>query len=133
MRSLKWLHSPVTLLLGDWLALAAVTVIGFSSHGTLSSAPDRFWATFLPLAAVWAISAELGGLAAPRWDWDRRRAASLGWLAALSAAVAVLLRGLALARPVEPTFALVMMVASAAALLLWRSLWVWLASREVVA
>ncbi len=117
------------LVAGDVIALALVTVIGFANHGEFSVAfLPRMAAAFLPLCASWFLLASQLGL----FDRAGRPAASGLWLPAFvmlfAGPLAVVLRGLLLQSPIMPSFAVVLTLASAVALTVWRGLYV-LASR----
>lgn len=112
------------VLLGDTLAYAMVTAIGFATHGLLSAAPAwRFLATFLPFLCAWLVAALAVGafnpvvVASPRQLW-RPVVAAL-----LAAPLGASLRGAWLGAPVLPIFVWVMGAVSAAAILTWRGLY----------
>jgi hypothetical protein len=115
------------LILGDILAIAVVTVIGFATHGEadLSFLP-RMLAAFLPLTAAWFLLAPWFGL------FQQEVASNLKqlWrpiLAMLYAApFAAILRGLILNAPIIPIFAVVLASTSAFGMLVWRSLYFFL-------
>ncbi|HUF38269.1 MAG TPA: DUF3054 domain-containing protein [Anaerolineales bacterium] len=50
---------------GDVLAIAALTLAGFNTHGTLTTAGSRIWATFLPLVAAWILAGIFTGVYDP--------------------------------------------------------------------
>lgn len=118
------------LLLGDALAVALVTLIGFATHKeTGVEFLPRMAATFAPVLVSWALAAYSLGLfdatvaANPRQLW--RVLAALVFAGPLAA----LLRALWLNSVVIPVFALVLTGVSALGMLLWRGLWCWLAAR----
>lgn len=49
----------VLLVVGDFITLAIVTVIGFASHGTADTAGSRMLTTFIPLVVAWFVFAPL--------------------------------------------------------------------------
>ena len=112
------------LLLGDILAIALVTLIGFATHGEtgLSFLP-RMSAIFFPLFISWLLIAPWFGLfndgiaASPQQLW-RPALAML-----FAAPLAVVLRGLILNAPILPIFAVVMWAVSALGMILWRALY----------
>jgi hypothetical protein len=120
----------LTLVGGDVLALAVVTLVGFGSHGEFSAAfLPRMAAAFLPLCAGWFLLAPQLGL----FDLAPRAAASRLWLPAFvmlfAGPLGVVLRGLLLGSPIMPSFAVVLSVTSALALTIWRGLWLLLQRR----
>lgn len=115
------------LILGDILAIALVTLIGFASHGEAGKAfLPRMGAAFFPLLISWFTLAPAMGLfqreaaAHPRQLW---RPALVMIFAASFAAV---LRGLILNAPVIPIFAVVLSATSAFGILVWRALYLFL-------
>ena len=118
------------LVLGDLLAFALITLIGFASHGELAeSFLARAAALYVPLCASWFLLAPWFGLldpsvcSQPRQLW--RVPLAMLWVAPLSAMV----RGLLLNAPIQPIFVVVLIFTSSLALLLWRGLYAWFASR----
>ncbi len=112
------------LIAGDIVALALVTVIGFASHGEFSLAfLGHMAAAFVPLCIGWFLLSPSLGL----FDDAVMRLASGLWRAAFvmlfAGPFAVLLRGILLSSPVQPTFGVVLTLTSALALTLWRLLW----------
>ena len=112
------------LILGDVLALALITGIGFATHRELGTAPfSRILATFLPLAFGWFLIApwlglfEAGVAAAPRQLW-RPPLAML-----FAAPLAAFLRGAFLNSVILPVFVAVLGVSAALVMLAWRGLW----------
>ncbi len=112
------------LIAGDTVALAIVTVIGFASHGEFSLAfLGHMAAAFVPLCIGWFLLAAPLGL----FEDAGARLASNLWRPAFAmlfaGPFAVLLRGILLASPIQPTFGVVLTLTSALALTLWRLLW----------
>lgn len=112
------------LILGDVLALAIVTLIGFTTHGeTGVSFLPRMAAAFVPLCIGWFLLAPWFGLfqdetvREARWLW-RPALAML-----LAGPLAVVLRGLILNAPVIPIFGVVLSLTSAFGLTIWRALY----------
>jgi hypothetical protein len=113
--------SSRSLYLGDAIVLAAITVLGFATHGEAS--PDflpRMLTTFLPLTAAWL-------LLAPWFElFDRAVASDLRqlWRPAcamlFAAPLAALLRGLLLGGPILPIFVVVLGATGALGLTVWR-------------
>jgi hypothetical protein len=124
-------RSALFLWIGDAVVLAVFVLLGMGTHATLDgpSALARFAAFAVPLLAAWTLAAAgLGALQflpPLRWRviWGRTLAA---WL--IAAPLALLARALLLgAATVVVAFALVTLVLGGGFLLLWRSLYVWLA------
>lgn len=113
----------VILFLGDVLTLALTTLVGFSFHGTLSTAGSRILATFLPSLVAWLLVAPLLG------SYDLDRSLQLPqlwrpfWAMVLAAPMAALLRGLWLNAPILPAFVIVLGGINALAILVWRGLY----------
>ncbi len=117
------------LVLGDVLALALVTLIGFASHGELNTAGRRMLTTFFPLLAGWLLAGPALGA------YDLRRVGQLAqlwrpaWAMFLGGALAAGLRGWWLNAPIIPIFLFVLSSVGAAGMLIWRGLALWLFSR----
>ena len=114
------------LILGDLLAIALVTVIGFATHGEagLSFLP-RMAAAFFPVSLTWfALAPALGlfrveNVSEPKQLW-RPVLATI-----FAAPLAAVLRGLLLNAPIIPIFAVVLSSTSAFGMLVWRALYLW--------
>jgi len=124
-------RSALFLWIGDALLLGAFVLLGMGTHATLGgpSALARFAAFAAPLLGAWTLaSAGLGALQflpPLRWRviWGRTLAA---WL--IAAPLALLARALLLgADTVVVAFTLVTLALGGGLLLLWRSLFIWLA------
>ena len=115
------------LILGDLLAIALVTLVGFATHGEaeLSFLP-RMAAIYFPLSISWFLLAPSLGLfqrepiSHPKQLW--RAALAMIFAAQLAAVV----RGILLNAPVIPIFAVVLALVSALAMVLWRALHIFL-------
>jgi hypothetical protein len=109
---------------GDTLALAALTLIGFATHGeaNLSFLP-RMAASFFPLVIAWFLLAPALGL----FREEIVQNASQLWRPALTAlftaSFAVVLRGLLLNAPIIPIFPIILGAATAAGMAGWRGLY----------
>jgi hypothetical protein len=120
-----------TLILGDVLAIAIVTIIGFVTHGegSLEYLP-RMAAAFFPLVIAWLLLAPWFGLfesqvvANPRMLWRP------AFAVLFAAPFALVLRGLFLNSPILPTFAVVFTVTSAFGLSVWRTIHLFVANRK---
>jgi hypothetical protein len=117
------------LLVGDAITLGVVTLIGFASHDTLGTAGSRIMITYLPLLGAWLLVAPHLGA------FDITRASKVNqlwrpiWATVLTAPFAAWLRGLWLGSPISPIFVVVIGGSSAAAILIWRSLYSLLISK----
>jgi hypothetical protein len=115
------------LILGDILAIAVVTVIGFATHGEAGVALlPRMLTTFGPLTLGWFLLAPFIGLfnpeiaSAPRQLW--RPVLAMVFAGPLAA----LLRAVLLNTVVIPIFGLVLSGSAGLGMLVWRALWCWL-------
>jgi hypothetical protein len=112
------------LILGDLLAIALVTLIGFATHGEaeLSFLP-RMAALFFPLSISWFLLApslrlfQGETISNPKQLW--RPALAMIFAAPLAA----VLRGFILSAPIIPIFAAVLAGTSALGMAIWRLIW----------
>ena len=112
------------LILGDLLAIALVTFIGFATHGEaeLSFLP-RMAALFFPLSIAWFLLApslrlfQRETISNPQQLW--RPALAMIFAAPLAA----VLRGFSLSAPIIPIFAAVLAGTSALGMVIWRLIW----------
>jgi hypothetical protein len=118
------------LILGDALAIALLTIIGFATHGAVEAAfLPRMAAAFFPVLFSWFVLAPRFGL------FDEQVAADpkLLWrvpLAMLFAApLAAILRSAILGSLAVPLFALVLGVSNALGMIVWRWAYVFIAKR----
>lgn len=109
------------LFLGDALALALVTLIGFASHGTLDTAGMRFFATYLPMLVSWLLVAPFMGVYDPSSFSEPSQLWRPFWSMILAAPLGAFFRGLWLSQSILPTFVLVMGGVSALGILVWRT------------
>jgi len=122
----KWI-----LYAGDALSIAALTLIGFATHGEtdLSFLP-RMGALFAPLVLSWFLLAPWFGLfqgeiiSNPRQLWRP----ALAMLFAVP--LATVLRGFILKAPILPIFVAVLAGVSALGMVVWRIIWYWIVSRN---
>jgi len=112
------------------VTLAVVTLVGFASHGEIS-AGARMLTAFLPLWIGWVIAASLAGLYAPEWISQPRQLWRPAAASLLAVPLAAWLRGILLNSPILPLFITILLVSTAVAMLVWRSLWLILQSRRV--
>lgn len=124
------MKSTSILILGDILALAVITLIGFANHNELLTFPvGRVLASFLPLLVGWFLIAPWLGLfkaeiiSNPRQLW-RPVLAML-----LAAPLTGLLRAVMLNSVVIPLFVMILGGSAALGMLVWRTLW-WIMGRN---
>jgi hypothetical protein len=127
MSKSKW-----TLIMGDILALAIITVIGFASHGeTEISFVPRMFTTFIPLVIGWFLIAPWLGVfdeqitSQPRQLW-RPPLAIL-----LAAPLTAILRATMLNSVALPLFTIILGSSAAIGMLVWRTIWYWLSGRSI--
>jgi len=117
------LNSKQMLIIGDILAIAIVTFIGFATHreADLSFLP-RMLATFVPLTLAWFLLAPRLGL----FQTETTLVSQGLWRVAIAMLFAVpfaaVLRGLILNAPIIPIFAVVLSLTSAFGMIVWRGL-----------
>jgi len=123
--------SKYILILGDILAIALVTFIGFATHGEagLSFLP-RMAAAFFPLVVGWFLLAPWLGLFKDETIYDARQLWRPALTALFAAPLAAVLRGFILNAPIIPVFAAVLGGTSALGMVLWRLIWVGLVRRR---
>ncbi|MBI4760645.1 MAG: DUF3054 domain-containing protein [Chloroflexota bacterium] len=109
------------LVLGDVLAIAVVTVIGFATHGEADvSFLPRMLAAFVPLTVAWFLLAPWFGLFQAQVVSNPKQLWRPVLAALFSAPLAAILRGLWLNAPIIPIFAVVLASTAAFGMLLWR-------------
>ncbi len=112
------------LILGDILAIAIVTVIGFATHGQaeLSLLP-RMLATFGPLTLAWFLVAPFFGLFTPEVTVNPRQLWRPFGAMVFAGPLAALLRALLLNTVVIPIFAVVLTGFAGLGMVVWRAIW----------
>jgi hypothetical protein len=118
------------LILGDLLAIALVTLIGFATHGeaNVSFAP-RMAAIYFPLSLSWFLLAPSLGLFQPETTSHPKQLWRAAWAMIFAAPLAAILRGFLLNAPVIPIFVVVLALVSALGMVLWRALHILLIRR----
>lgn len=118
------------VILGDILAIALVTAIGFATHGetNLSFLP-RFLASFVPLTLAWFLIAPWLGLFRQEVASDRRQLWRPVLAVILAAPFAALVRAIVLSTVIIPIFAIVLGGVSAIGMLCWRTVYLFLTRR----
>ncbi|MHB8134871.1 MAG: DUF3054 domain-containing protein [Anaerolineaceae bacterium] len=112
----------IPLLLGDWLTLALVTVIGFLSHNQQIQF-GRFLAIAIPICLSWILTAPWFGILTRGKDQGLKNWWKIGWAVLLAVPLAVILRGLVLGSAVQVSFTFVMIATSMLGLWIWRFVW----------
>ncbi len=113
------MKSPlIFLILGDILTLAAITVIGFATHGETGLAFfPRMLTTFIPLAVAWFITAPWFGL----FNTEKPPRIWLPIFAMMLAApLTTILRAALLNSAALPLFTLILGSTSALGMFIWR-------------
>jgi hypothetical protein len=117
------MNKKTTLILGDILAIAILTIIGFATHGEVGlSFISRMGTTFFPMLFSWFLAATWVDL------FDERVISNpqLFWrilLAMLFAApLAVILRAALLHSAAQPLFTLILGSVNAFGMLVWRGI-----------
>lgn len=120
------------LILGDLLAIALLTVIGFATHGeTELSFLPRMAALYFPLSISWFLLAPSLGL------FQKEKTSNLNqlWRPALAglfaAPLATVLRGFLLNAPIIPIFAAVLAGVAALGMVIWRAVYLLLSRRAL--
>ena len=114
----------VVLVLGDVLALAVITVIGFATHGEtdLSFAP-RMLTTFVPLVAGWFLISPSLGLFNSQYISTLKQLWRPPLAMLLAAPLAAILRAAMLNTVALPLFTVILGGSTALGMLIWRGLY----------
>jgi hypothetical protein len=115
----KW-----TLVVGDILALAIITVIGFASHGEtdLSFLP-RMMTTFIPLVISWFLIAPWPGLFNIKITSDPKQLWRPPLAMLLAAPMTAILRAAMLNAVALPLFTFILGGSAALGMLIWRGVY----------
>jgi hypothetical protein len=114
------------LIIGDILAIALITLIGFTSHGEADiSFLPRMAAIYFPLTISWFLLAPWYGLFQEEIVHNARQLWRPALTALFAAPLATVLRGLILNAPIIPIFAVVLSTTSAFGMVLWRAIYLW--------
>ena len=121
------------LVLGDIIAIALITFLGFASHGEAEvSFLPRMGAAFFPLIISWFILAPALGLFQEQTVIITKQL----WRPVLAmmfvAPFAAVLRGLILNAPIIPIFAVVLSATSAFGILVWRGIYLLLSRKLLI-
>ena len=114
--------NKTSLILGDLLSIALITLIGFATHGEADvSFLPRMAAFYFPLSLSWFLLAPALGLFQHGITSDPRQLWRPALAAIFAAPLAAVLRGFLLNAPIIPVFAAVLAGTSALGMLLWRA------------
>ena len=112
--------------MGDVIALAIITVIGFASHGeTDVSFLPRMLTTFIPLVVSWFLIAPWLGMFDPQIVLNAKQLWRPPLAMLLAAPVAAILRAAMLNTVALPFFTLILGGSAALGMLVWRGLYLW--------
>ena len=119
------------LIVGDIIAVALITVIGFVTHGEggLEYLP-RMAAAFFPLVITWLILAPWFDLFSPEITSNVKMLWRPALAVMFAAPLALVLRGFILNAPILPIFAVVFAGTSAFGILLWRMMYLFITRRK---
>ncbi|MBN2116597.1 MAG: DUF3054 domain-containing protein [Anaerolineales bacterium] len=119
--------SKSILILGDILAIAIVTLIGFATHGEVGLAfLPRMAALFFPLLIAWFLLAPALGLFRQEVVSDPRQLWRAAWAGLFAAPLALVPRGFILNSPILPLFAAILAGTFALGMVVWRALYFFL-------
>lgn len=120
------------LISGDLLVLVLVTLAGFMTHNTLTTAGSRIFSTFVPLVAAWGLIGVHVGV----FDSEKFAAARQLWRPFWAMILAAPLFGLFRAwmlgvDSISATFLVIMGGIAALSMLAWRALFVFVIARRL--
>jgi hypothetical protein len=123
--------STWALIVGDVIAIAVITVIGFASHGeTEISFVPRMLTTFVPLIIGWFLIAPWLGLFNPQTASNPKQLWRPPLAMLLAAPMTAILRATMLNAVALPLFTLILGGSAALGMLVWRAIWNSLAYRK---
>ena len=124
------MNHKTTLVLGDVLAIAILTVIGFATHGEADiSYLPRMAASFLPVTFAWFMLAPWFGLFDQTIIINPRNLWRIALVLLFAAPLATTLRAVWLGSTALPLFTFVLGSTSAAGMILWRWVYILIAKR----
>lgn len=119
-----------TLILGDTLTLAVVTLVGFATHGPLNfDLLPRMMTTFLPMLAGWFLVAPWLGLFSASITANPRQLWRPIYAMLLAAPLTGILRAGMLNGVALPLFVLILGASAALGMLVWRIIFLFLQRR----
>ena len=120
------------LIAGDLVVLLLVTLAGFMTHNTLTTAGARMFSTFVPLVAAWGLIGSHVGVFDPEKAGSLRQSWRPFWAMILAAPLFGLFRAWMLGvDSISATFLVVMGGIASLAMLAWRLLYVFLIARRM--
>jgi len=115
------------LILGDILAILAVTLIGFATHGELNTSfITRMSALLIPLIIAWFLLSPWFGLFQTEIISNPKQLWRPALIMLFAAPLAAVLRGLILNASIIPIFVVVLIITSALGMIIWRGLFFFL-------
>lgn len=118
------MNKKTILILGDIIAFAALTVIGFATHGeTGMSFLPRMAVAFFPVVFGWFVLAPWFGLLDEAVIQSPKQLLRIPLAFLFVAPLAVILRGALLHAPALPLFALIFGSTNALGMTVWRWLY----------
>ena len=120
-----------SLIVGDVIALAVITIIGFASHReTGFSFLPRMLTTFIPLLVGWFLIAPWLGTFDPQIVSEPEQFWRPPLAMLLAAPMTAILRATTLNSVALPLFTLILGGSAALGMLVWRAIWYSLAYRK---
>ena len=124
-------NSKSTLIAGDIIVLAVITIIGFVSHGeTELSVLPRMLTTFIPLVVSWFLIAPWLGLFDAQITSETKQLWRPPLAMLLAAPMTSILRATLLNGTALPLFTLILGGSAALGLFIWRGVWNWVNQRR---
>ena len=118
------INNRSVLIVGDILAIAITTLVGFATHGELSSAFRlRMFAAFVPLTIAWFLLAPWFGLFQPEIMSQPKQLWRPLLAMIFAAPLAGIFRGLILQVDIVPVFIIVFGATSAFGMVIWRGIY----------
>lgn len=118
------MNKKTILILGDVLAIAILTIIGFATHGeTELSFLPRMAAVFFPTLIAWFMLAPWFGLFDEKILGEWKNLYRILLAAIFAGPFALVLRAFVLNAPIIPIFAAVFASSSALGMAVWRAIY----------
>jgi len=115
-----------TLIAGDIIALAIITIVGFATHGETEIAfLPRMLTTFIPLIISWFLIAPWLGCFNPQITSNPKKLWRPPLAMLLAAPMTSILRAAMLNAVALPLFTFILGGSAAVGMLVWRSLYLW--------
>jgi hypothetical protein len=124
------MNSKRLLVLGDILAIADITIIGFVTHGEMeASYLPRMGAAFFPVLIAWFLITPWFGLFEEQVITNPKKLWRVGLAVLLAAPLAAVLRSALLNTSVPPLFVLILGGSNALGMMFWRWVYILIAQR----